>query len=340
MAHIRLGNRGDGRNPLIRDFVPLASLDDLVFGGWDPYLGQRARSGAHRGRARGTRPRADQRRAGRHRRHGRGVRPRVGQAPRRFRVKTAPTKMELAEALIADIERFQAENGCDRLVMVWCGSTEVYREPARCTRASRRSSRASRQPRRDQPEPDLRVRRAQEPRALRQRRAEPELRSPVHDRARRAQRRADQRQGLQDRPDADEDDPGARASRPHARPERLVLDQHPRQPRRRGARRPRELQVEGSVEARRARHHLPARGVPASSTATSPTSCASTTTRRAATTKRAGTTSTSSGGWATRCRSRSTSCAATRSSPRRSCSTSRCSSTSRRVPASRASRSG
>src|SRR5437764_14711367 len=36
MAHIRLGSRGDGRNPLIRDFVPLASLDDLVFGGWDP----------------------------------------------------------------------------------------------------------------------------------------------------------------------------------------------------------------------------------------------------------------------------------------------------------------
>src|SRR5438270_4951633 len=36
MAHIRLGSRSEGRNPLIRDFVPLASLDDLVFGGWDP----------------------------------------------------------------------------------------------------------------------------------------------------------------------------------------------------------------------------------------------------------------------------------------------------------------
>src|SRR3712207_7825143 len=36
MAHIRLGNRSEGRNPLIRDFVPLASLDDLVFGGWGP----------------------------------------------------------------------------------------------------------------------------------------------------------------------------------------------------------------------------------------------------------------------------------------------------------------
>ena len=36
MAHIRLGHREEGRNPLIRDFVPLAGLDDLVFGGWDP----------------------------------------------------------------------------------------------------------------------------------------------------------------------------------------------------------------------------------------------------------------------------------------------------------------
>ena len=36
MAHIRLGDREEGRNPLIKDFVPLASLDDIVFGGWDP----------------------------------------------------------------------------------------------------------------------------------------------------------------------------------------------------------------------------------------------------------------------------------------------------------------
>jgi myo-inositol-1-phosphate synthase len=36
MAHIRLGSRDEGRNPRIHDFVPLATLDDLVFGGWDP----------------------------------------------------------------------------------------------------------------------------------------------------------------------------------------------------------------------------------------------------------------------------------------------------------------
>src|SRR4051794_24783678 len=36
MAHIRLGGREEGRNPMIKDFVPLASLDDIVFGAWDP----------------------------------------------------------------------------------------------------------------------------------------------------------------------------------------------------------------------------------------------------------------------------------------------------------------
>ena len=39
MAHIRLGKKDDERNPLIKDFVPLAGLDDLVFGGWDPIKG-------------------------------------------------------------------------------------------------------------------------------------------------------------------------------------------------------------------------------------------------------------------------------------------------------------
>ncbi len=113
---------------------------------------------------------------------------------------------------------------------------------------------------------------------------------------------------------------------------RLVLDQHPRQPRRRGARRSGELQDEGRVEARRARAHPPADHLPRPLRQRLSTRCGSTTTRRAATTRRAGTTSTSSGGSAIRCRSRSTSSAATRSSRRRSCSTSPCSSTSRSAP--------
>ena len=95
---------------------------------------------------------------------------------------------------------------------------------------------------------------------------------------------------------------------------RAVQDQHPRQPRRRSARRSGQLQDQGGVEARRAGGHPPARPTP-TSTATSSTRCASTTTRLVATTRRAGTTSTSSVGSAIRCRSRSTSSAATH--PRR-----------------------
>src|SRR5690606_34077337 len=44
-------------------------------------------------------------------------------------VKKGSSKMELAEQVMADIERFKKESGCDRLVMVWCGSTEIYRQP-------------------------------------------------------------------------------------------------------------------------------------------------------------------------------------------------------------------
>ena len=46
-----------------------------------------------------------------------------------FRVKQGDTKLDLARALMDDIERFRVENECGRLVMVWCGSTEAYREP-------------------------------------------------------------------------------------------------------------------------------------------------------------------------------------------------------------------
>src|SRR5262249_31392745 len=45
-------------------------------------------------------------------------------------VKRGKSKAELAEQVTADIENFKKQNGCERLVMVWCGSTEVYRKPA------------------------------------------------------------------------------------------------------------------------------------------------------------------------------------------------------------------
>ncbi len=130
MAHIRLGKREENRNPLIREFVPLAELDDLVFGGWDP-LSPNALEAARTAGVMNDRDLAeisgdlegvvamdavfDQRWVSRIE----GV-----------RVKSETNKFEQAEALIADIERFRIENACERLVMVWCGSTEAYQEPS------------------------------------------------------------------------------------------------------------------------------------------------------------------------------------------------------------------
>ena len=126
LAHIRLGERSEDRNPLIRDFVPLAGLDDLVFGGWDPISANALEAARTAGvlEERDLAPISGELE---------GVVAMDAVFDQRWvskltgtRVKTAPTKFELAEALIADIERFRVDNDCDRLSMVWCGSTEAY----------------------------------------------------------------------------------------------------------------------------------------------------------------------------------------------------------------------
>ncbi|WP_419862618.1 inositol-3-phosphate synthase [Candidatus Poriferisodalis sp.] len=130
MAHIRLGSRADGRNPLIRDFVPLAELDDLVFGGWDP-ITPNALEGA---RTAGV---LEDRDLGVISRELEGIVAMDAVFDTRWvsrlegtRTKPPMGKLEAAQALMEDIERFRAENECERLVMVWCGSTEAYQEPS------------------------------------------------------------------------------------------------------------------------------------------------------------------------------------------------------------------
>ena len=129
MAHIRLGERSEGRNPLIREFVPLASLDDIVFGGWDP-ISPNALEAA---RTSGVLSNEDLAPLSAELE---GVVAMDAVFDQRWvkrldgvRVKTGATKWDLVEQLVADIERFRSENGCDRLVMIWCGSTEAYQEP-------------------------------------------------------------------------------------------------------------------------------------------------------------------------------------------------------------------
>jgi myo-inositol-1-phosphate synthase len=130
MAHIRLGKREEGRNPLIREFVPLATLDDIVFGGWDP-ISPNALEAA---RTAGVLTNEDLAPLSKELE---GIVAMDAVFDQRYvsrldgkRVKTASTKYDLAMALIADIERFKTENDLDRIVMVWCGSTEAYQETA------------------------------------------------------------------------------------------------------------------------------------------------------------------------------------------------------------------
>ncbi len=128
-GHIRLGKRTDHRSPRIREFVDLAALDDLVFGGWDP-IPENAYDAAVTAGVLDTRDlepiRAEMQ----------AIEPMTAVFDKEYvrlldgtHVKRGPDKMDLARQIMDDIERFRTENGCDRLVMVWCGSTEVYREP-------------------------------------------------------------------------------------------------------------------------------------------------------------------------------------------------------------------
>jgi myo-inositol-1-phosphate synthase len=130
LSHIRLGKRTDGRQPLIRDFVPLANLDDIVFGGWDLFHDDAF--AAARNAEVLTTPHLDLVKS-----ELSAVKPMPAvffpEFVKRLRgenVKRETNKFELAEAVRDDIRRFKQTNGCDRCVAVWCGSTEVHHEAA------------------------------------------------------------------------------------------------------------------------------------------------------------------------------------------------------------------
>ncbi len=127
MATIRLGKRTEARTPLIRDFVPLAGLDQLVFGAWDPIPDDAYDAALKCGvldRHEDLEPIAEFLRS-------------VAPMPAVFdseyvkrieggNTKTVGSKLAAVEAIREDIRRFKAEKDCDRLVMVWCASTEKF----------------------------------------------------------------------------------------------------------------------------------------------------------------------------------------------------------------------
>jgi myo-inositol-1-phosphate synthase len=126
MGTIRLGKRTDGRSPKIKDAVPLVDLDNVVFGGWDifeenSYQAARTAGVLEPSLLDQIKPELE------------AIKPWPAVFDQRYvkrldgpNVKKGKNKKDLAEQLRADIRSFKKNNGLDRMVMVWCGSTEVF----------------------------------------------------------------------------------------------------------------------------------------------------------------------------------------------------------------------
>src|SRR6266487_1326802 len=129
MGTIRLGKRTEGRSPKIKEFLPLAGLDDLVFTGWDPfeddmYTAARKAGVLERELLDQVKPFLS------------SIKPRPAVFDRNYvkkldghHVKKGKNKMELAEQLRADIQDFKKNSGAARLITIWCGSTEIFLQP-------------------------------------------------------------------------------------------------------------------------------------------------------------------------------------------------------------------
>jgi myo-inositol-1-phosphate synthase len=126
MGRIRLGKRTENRNPLIHEFVPLAGLNDIVWGAWDLH-GQNAYEVACRSRV------LDQGMLDKVRKPLEAIEPMKAVFDPSFvknlqgvHVKTGATKLDLAQQAMADIDAFMARTGVTRAVVLWCGSTETF----------------------------------------------------------------------------------------------------------------------------------------------------------------------------------------------------------------------
>jgi myo-inositol-1-phosphate synthase len=132
LSTVRLGKRTEGRTPLIRDFVPLAGIDDLVYGGWDIFEDNAYEAALKAGvLERGLLEEVKEPLS--------AVQPMKAvffpEYVKRLNgpnVKQGGTKMDKAQAVMEDIETFRKRTGASRLVMIWCGSTEVFHRPGAC----------------------------------------------------------------------------------------------------------------------------------------------------------------------------------------------------------------
>lgn len=128
-GNIRLGKRTENRLPKIKDFVPLAGLNDIVFGGWDVYEDNVYEAAVKAGvldvhLLKAIQPELE------------AIVPMKAAFDKNFvknldgtHIKDQKSRYNLALAVMEDIRLFKEKNNCSRIVMVWCGSTEIYNEP-------------------------------------------------------------------------------------------------------------------------------------------------------------------------------------------------------------------
>jgi myo-inositol-1-phosphate synthase len=129
MGTIRLGKRTDKRTPLIKDFVPLAKLEDLVFGGWDIFEDDCYAAAMKAGVL-------EPRLLEQVKEPMQAIKPWKAVFDQNYvrrlngpNVKSAKSKMDLAQMVRDDIRNFKQKNNLSRLVMIWCGSTEIFMAP-------------------------------------------------------------------------------------------------------------------------------------------------------------------------------------------------------------------
>src|SRR5215213_4680850 len=130
LGTIRIGKRTDANVPLIREFVPLATLDDIVFGAWDPYPDDAYTAAV----------RAGVLETGRHLEGIADTLRSIQPMPAAFdpnyvkrlegtNVMAETSKRAMLEQVRADIQAFRDEHLCERMVMIWAASTEIFIEP-------------------------------------------------------------------------------------------------------------------------------------------------------------------------------------------------------------------
>ncbi|HEY4757847.1 MAG TPA: inositol-3-phosphate synthase, partial [Chthoniobacterales bacterium] len=129
MGTVRLGKRTDNRVPLIKDFVPLARLEDLVFGAWDIFPDSAFEAATHAGVL-------EKDLLAQVRTPLQKIKPMKAVFDQSYvkrlqgtNVKEGATKMELAEKLMKDIADWRKKTKVDRVVMIWAASTEIFLKP-------------------------------------------------------------------------------------------------------------------------------------------------------------------------------------------------------------------